>query len=123
MPRPANLKSNTQLIARAKDEPQKEIIKYFKSVCVRDGLEYGEEIFKMIQNYWMKVHPPPGNPQLQITQYKQPKHHSFHTCEYCNCKAVYKVKTVFPFKTDKFLCRSHTTSLERRSEVVSKKAI
>jgi len=56
-------KASTFLYAEAKDEAEKNAIKYFKEVCLRDGLEMRKELIRLIEHDWTVRHPRPGNPQ------------------------------------------------------------
>ena len=51
------------LTAVAKNPDEQESIRYFKEVCLRDGLEMRGELIKLIKEDWVKRHPKPGNPQ------------------------------------------------------------
>ena len=111
------------LTAVAKDEPEKEAINYFKEVCLRDGLEMRTELIKLINDDWVKRHPKPGNPQLQLFQFSKPHEESVDVCELCGEPAFYRCTTVFPINPVKSLCRSHTVQGERRNEILKKETI
>lgn len=116
-------KQNTSLIVHGKDESDNELIRFFKGVCVRDGLEMRKEILDLLRHTWAKKHNyPKGNPQHQIIDYVEPVHEE-SLCEVCGEPAVYKVTTIFPINPVKRLCGSHTCQFERRQEVISKERL
>lgn len=117
-------KKNNSLIVHGKDEADNEIIKFFKEVCLRDGLEMRKELINLIRERWAPKHNYPlGNPQHQIIEYKEVHEAIVPVCDLCGSVAVYRCETVFPINSTKSLCRSHTCLLERRGEVISKKPV
>ena len=125
---PKNVKPNAtsySLIAVAKEEYEREAVRYFKEVCLRDGLEMRKELLNLISNEWVKKHPPPGNPQKQLIQYSKTHEESTVMCEVEGCReeAKFRCDTVFPFGRIKSLCQSHTCMFERRGELRSKKKL
>jgi hypothetical protein len=110
MTRQANPESKTQsVIVVAKNESDSATIKYFKEVCKRDGLELRKEILNLIEVSWKKMHPPPGNPQLQIVQFQTGKSMGlFGTCGFVGCHAKAVAKGVFlPSGQLYHLCAAH----------------
>ncbi len=122
MPRYPQKKSDTLGII-AKSEDEKELLRFFKSVCIRDGYEIREEFFKLVREQWAPRHNfPLGNPQHQIIEYKEVLARKF-VCEVCGERASFKADTVFPINPTKFLCRSHLNQFERRGEILSKEVV
>ena len=114
-------KKNTSLIVHGKDETDNELIKFFKEVCLRDGLEMRRELLDLLRHSWATKHNwPKGNPQQQVTEYFESHEESTAVCEVCKEPAVYKCTTIFPINTVKDLCQSHTVQFERRREVIKK---
>ena len=74
------------VFAEAKTECEKKLVNYFKEVLSRDGLKMRDEVFKMIEHYWMKLHPIPGNPQTQLFQYGDVHEESTVLCDVNGCR-------------------------------------
>jgi hypothetical protein len=112
-----------QVIVRSRDAIEEEALKYFRLVVQRDGLDLTSEFVKMVNNYWKKIHPPPGNPQLMMKAFcEENTHIHIHTCDdtRCNEVAVWKCETIFPVNPTKRLCDVHTRKMEVRNEIISK---
>lgn len=118
MTKQVNPKANSSIIAVAKTEPEKELIRYFKEVLARDGLEMRTEIFKLIEHDWVRRHPRPGNPQKQIIQYDgSAKGGGLCEMEGCPNMAEYMCYSAYPFGKDRRLCSHHRVDEERRNNV------
>ncbi len=118
MTKPVNPKADSSIIAVAKTEPEKELIRYFKEVLARDGLEMRTEIFKLIEHDWITRHPRPGNPQKQLVQFDGSKK-ARGLCEVdgCSQEAEYICHSAYPFGKDRRLCSHHRVDEERRNNV------
>ena len=119
MPKPVNPNADTHsVIAVAKTEPEKELVKYFKEVMARDGLQMREEIFKLIAHDWIRRHPRPGNPQKQLIQYDGSKQ-SEGLCEWVGCmkEAEWYCRSAFPYGRDKRYCSFHKGKAEYKRDI------
>jgi hypothetical protein len=119
MTRYADPKSKSNMIiVKANTEPEAQLIKYFKEVCRRDGYEMRQEILSLLEHEWKNKHPPPGNPQLQVTQFDGSKK-AQKLCEYKKCKnkAVWLCVSSYPFGKDQRLCSFHRKRAEYKREV------
>jgi hypothetical protein len=111
------------LTAVAKNEAEKDAVRYFKEVCSRDGLEMRHELIKLIREDWVKRHPRPGNPQKQLFQFDECHEEIMCDMPDCGNKAVYRVETIFPVNPMKRLCQHCTSLFERNRELVSKRRL
>jgi len=124
MTKQVNPKANSSIIAVAKTEPEKELIRYFKEVLARDGLEMRTEIFKLIEHDWVKRHPRPGNPQKQIIQFDGSKS-SLKLCEWegCKRKAVWRCRSSYPYGKNRNYCSFHKKRAEYRRDICEAKKL
>ena len=74
MPRPADPKAKTlRLVLKAKPG-QEEKIRGFKEICLRNGFEIGDILFKYgVENFLKEHHWPPGQSQTQLDYAGKPK--------------------------------------------------
>ena len=125
MTKPANPTAQTfTVIAKAKDESERMIVKYFKEVCARDGLEIRKEILSLISIEWVQKHPKPGNPQKQLFQFDDSKR-SRGLCEFEGCKnlATHLCFSSFPFGKDRRLCDRHRVDEMRKRNICKTKKL
>lgn len=128
LPRRPELEPKTlQVIVRPRNEIEAEAIRYFRKVCRRDEIDMIDEFVKMIEHYWKKLHPPPGNPQHMMDKFfkePEPKNRTI-MCDVLGCPepAIFNCETVFPFGRHKQYCRNHTFWCERRNEIIKKTKI
>ena len=112
------------IIVNSKDETDRKLIRYFKEVCRRDGLEMRKEILSLLEHEWKAKHPPPGNPQIQIVQFDGSKK-TRKLCEWPKCKqkAEYECQSAFPFGVDKNYCLVHRKHAEYKRDIVNWKKV
>jgi len=117
-------KASTFLYAEAKDEAEKNAIKYFKEVCLRDGLEMRKELIRLIEHDWTVRHPRPGNPQKQIIQFDGSKS-SLKMCEWegCKRKAVWRCRSSYPYGKNRNYCSFHRKHAEYRRDICEAKKL
>ena len=107
MPRPPNPHAKTpQLIIRAENEDEKNVINGVKHVCALDGLEYKKELLQLCRLFLQKHNYPPGNPQTQIMAYAD-LGKTERKCgrKHCDCLAVGRAEAKNGWKG--FLCADH----------------
>jgi hypothetical protein len=65
-PDPNSKSSRVVLVAKP---GQEQTVKSFKELCRRDHIEVNEALIGLVQEFLQRHNYPPGNPQLQLTQY------------------------------------------------------
>ena len=70
MTRQANPKSNAGFNVKARGESEKKVISDLKTLALQDGVEISDLVFEGLLLMFRVHHWPPGNPQLQLTTFK-----------------------------------------------------
>ncbi len=118
MTKQVNPNAATFLYAEAKDEAEREVVRYFKEVCSRDGLEMRKELIRLVEHDWVVRHPRPGNPQKQLIQFDGSKQiRGLCEVEGCGNRAEYLCYSAAPYGKDRRLCNRHRVNEERRNNV------